>query len=89
MQRFYQGLDASKLQSRKKEIEEFVLPPCHVLPLQEMEADVQRFYQGLEAAGVPARYTHRQAGDLQWQYCDWLADACGERLLGFLGFYLS
>lgn len=44
---------------------------------QEMEAEVQRFYAKLEVQGIPQRYTHRQAGDLQWEYNDWLADACG------------
>jgi hypothetical protein len=39
--------------------------------------DIDDFYSSLERAGVPSRYTHRQAGEVQWQYNDWLAQACG------------
>ena len=42
-----------------------------------MEGDAKRFYAELEAQGVAPRYTHRQAGELQWQYNDFLADSCG------------
>jgi hypothetical protein len=45
--------------------------------MQEMEAEVEHFYADLRAAGVPTRYTHRQAGELQWQYDDWLIAQCG------------
>lgn len=38
---------------------------------------MQRFYADLEERGVAVRYTHRQAGEVQWRYNQWLAEACG------------
>jgi hypothetical protein len=46
-------------------------------PVEEMMADVETFYAALDAQGVAKRYTHRQEGDVQWEYNRWLAAACG------------
>ena len=43
-----------------------------------MEAHAAAFYAEMEAAGIPVRYTHRQSGELQWQYNAWLQEQCGE-----------
>lgn len=42
-----------------------------------MLAAAEAFYAELEASGTPVRYTHRQAGDVQWRYNQTLAEACG------------
>ncbi|CAL8462038.1 g1569 [Coccomyxa elongata] len=47
------------------------------LPSQRhMLADISAFYASLDKEGVPKRHTH-MLGDKQWEYNDWLADACG------------
>ncbi|KAL4425758.1 hypothetical protein ABPG75_009774 [Micractinium tetrahymenae] len=47
---------------------------------EEMEWQTAEFYDSLAAAGVPQRYTHRQSGGVQWEYNQWLAAQCGEKI---------
>lgn len=47
-----------------------------------MAREVGEYYGWMEAEGLPVRYTHRQQGDLQRRYNEWLTAVCGpgERL---------
>ncbi|PSC74279.1 Flavin-containing monooxygenase FMO GS-OX-like 3 [Micractinium conductrix] len=47
-------------------------------PRAKMEAAAAAFYAGLDAAGVPKRWTHRQAGDEQRRYNAAVVAAAGD-----------